>query len=175
MPRELPMLPVVVPLAGLILMLLLAHLRRRGLLTLPRAAVALALCIYVAGVVANTVFPVYLDVPADRPPWRVYFAPLEYETADAVMNIVVFAPLGVLVALLLPRVSAIRVVAVAAALSLTIEATQLVTGHYLRGGHVADGSDLLFNVVGAAIGYGCYAVLARMPRTAGLVTAFRWQ
>ena len=175
MPRELPMLPVVVPLAALVLLILLAYLRRRGLLTLPRAMVAVALCVYVAGVVANTVFPIHLDVPSDRPPWRVYFAPLEYEVADAVMNMVVFAPLGVLVALLLPRVSAVRVLIVAAALSLTIEATQLVTGHYLRGGHVADGSDLLFNVLGAAVGYGCLAALTRVPRAAGLVAAFRWR
>lgn len=173
--REVPVLPVVIPVAAVVLLVLLARLRRRGLLSAPRAAVAVALCVYAAGVVANTVFPIHLDLLADRPPWRVYFSPGDYEVADAVTNMVVFAPLGVLIPLLVTRPSFPRVLLVAAALSLTIETTQLVTAHYLRGGHVADVSDLACNVVGAALGFAAYVAVSRVPVAAGAVDRFRWR
>src|SRR5262245_7073750 len=37
--------------------------REVQVLTVARVAVAVALCVYAAGVVANTVFPVFLDIP----------------------------------------------------------------------------------------------------------------
>lgn len=174
--REMPVLPVVVPLAAASLLVMLWHLRRRDLLTLPRAAVAVALCVYVAGVVANTVFPIFLDKPGGPGRWFVHatlFA--DYEVGDAVMNIVVFLPVGVLVPLLLARSTWWRVIGIATAFSLLIEAAQLVAARFLAGGHVADVNDLLFNVVGAVLGLGLFSALAQIPLLAAVVERFRWR
>ena len=173
--REVPVLPVVVPLAAASLLVMLWHLRRRDLLTVPRAAVAVALCVYVAGVVANTVFPIFLDKPGGPGRWFVHvtlFA--DYEIGDAVMNIVVFVPVGVLVPLL-TRTSWWRVVGVATAFSLAIEAAQLVTARFLAGGHVADVNDLLFNVVGAVVGLGIFSALSRISLLAAVIEPFCWR
>ncbi|VTR76087.1 VanZ family protein [Cellulomonas hominis] len=175
--RQVPVLPVVVPLAAATLAVLLWSLARRGRLSVPRAALALALCVYAAGIVANTVFPVFLDKPAGSAPWSDHLAlvPLAgYEMADAVMNIVVFVPLGMLVPLLMVRPSWWRTVAAAACVSLGIEVTQLVTAHLLGGGHLADVNDLVFNVVGGAAGYLLLAAVTRVPWAAALVERFRW-
>lgn len=177
--REVPVLPLVVPLAAAVFLALLWHLRRRGMLSAPRAAVAFALCFYVAGVVANTVFPIYLDMPSrSGSPWHssLYLEPFEnYEAADAVMNIVVFVPVGMIVPLLLARTSLWRVVAVAAALSLTIEATQLLTARLLGGGHVADVNDLMFNVLGGLLGCVLFEALSRVPGLGVALDRFRWR
>lgn len=67
--RQVPVLPVVIPLAAATLTALLWSLARRGRLSVPRAALALALCVYAAGIVANTVFPIFLDKPASSAAW----------------------------------------------------------------------------------------------------------
>lgn len=175
--RQVPVLPVVVPLAALVAAVLLAALARRGRLTAPRAAVALALGVYAAGIVANTVFPIFLDKPARSGGWmhHLTLVPLAgYQVDDALINVAVFLPLGMLVPLLSARPSWRRTLVVAAAISLGIEATQYVTAHVLGGGHLADVNDLLFNVVGGAVGYGVLAALVRIPRVAALVDRFRW-
>lgn len=175
---EVPVLPVVVPLAAVLLVALLWTLRRRGLLTVPRSAVAVVLCVYAAGIVANTVFPIYLDAPASDRRWRDYLvlSPLEhYEVADAVMNVLVFVPVGLLVPLILGRASWWRVIVVSGALSLTIEATQLVTATSLGGGHVADIHDLLSNVAGGLLGYGIFGLLLRSSAAAALIEPYRWR
>jgi len=175
--RQVPVLPVVVPLAAVLLGVLLAVLHRRDRLTVPRAAVAVALCVYAAGVVANTVFPVFLDKPARHAPWAaaLHLVPVAgYEVADALMNILVFVPVGILVPLVLVRASAVRVVAVGAAFSLLIEVTQLVTANLLGGGHVADINDLLSNVAGAALGLGLLRLATRVPALDRFADRFRW-
>ena len=174
---EVPVLPVVVPVAVLALAVLVWHLLRRDLLSVPRAAVALALCVYVAGVAANTVFPIYLDKPASEAPWHVYLnvTPIAgYEVGDAVINVCVFVPLGVLLALALPGWARWRVLGVAALISLGIELLQWVSACLLGGGHVADVNDLLFNVVGAAVGTGLLAALVRVPGAERVVDRFCW-
>ena len=176
--REIPVLPVVVPAAAAVFLILLWHLHRRDRLSAPRAAVALTACVYAAGVVANTVFPVFLDMPARSAPWdaSLSLTPLAgYEVSDAVMNVLVFVPLGVLVPLLLTTSSWWRVLAVAAGFSLLIEASQLVTAHLLGGGHVADVNDLIFNVLGGVLGLGVLALVLRLPGASALVDRFRWR
>jgi glycopeptide antibiotics resistance protein len=176
--HQVPVLSVVVPLGAVVLAALLRSLARRRRLSVARAAVALALAVYAAGVVANTVFPIFLDRPASSAPWDRHLAlvPLvDYELSDAVMNILVFVPLGLLLPLLVTRFSWWRTVAVAAAFSLTIEVVQYVTAHLLGGGHIADVNDLIFNVVGGAVGAALFWVLVRVPATARLVRPFRWQ
>jgi glycopeptide antibiotics resistance protein len=174
---EVPVLPVVVPLAAVVLAGLLWHLHRAGRLSVPRAAVALALCGYAAGVVANTVFPIFLDLPRSTAPWwwSIDLRPLgDYEVVDAVQNMVVFGPLGVLVPLLIARVSWWRVLAVAAASSLAIEVAQFAGSYFLDGGHVADVNDLIFNVAGAAVGFALFSVASRVPGAGPVIDRFRW-
>lgn len=174
---EVPVLPVVVPIAAAAFAILGWHLRRRGLLTAPRAAVALAMCVYVAGVVANTVFPIFVDKPGRDAPWDAFVnaTPLVgYEAADAVMNIGVFVPVGVLVALAVPRWTWWRVLASVAFLSLSIEVSQYATAHLLGGGHIADVNDVFFNVVGGALGCLMLSALSLVSLTDRVIGRFRW-
>jgi hypothetical protein len=175
--RQIAVLPVVVPLAVVTFAALLGLLHHGGRLSLPRAGIALALSVYVAGVVANTVFPIYVDKPSSDQPWDGYLAvvPLvDYEIADAVLNVLVFVPLGLLVPLFLARARWWQVVGLATAFSLVIEVTQYATAHLLGGGHVADVNDLLFNVIGGALGWALFAVLARLPGAGALIDRVRW-
>ena len=170
-----PVLPVVVPLAAVVFLTLLWHLHSRGRLSVPRACVALALCVYVAGVVANTVFPIFLNMPGSEPDWRVYFGLVHgYSVEDAVQNIVVFVPVGILVPLLVAKPSWWRVLAVSTAFSLVIEVSQYLTGNLWNGGHLADLNDLSFNVLGGVLGYGVFSLISRVPAFAALIDRFRW-
>lgn len=175
---EVPVLPVVVPGAIVLLGVLVRVLWHTRRLTIPRMAVALALCVYAAGVVANTVFPIYRDKPVRNAPWHAHLvlAPwAEYEAADAVMNIAVFVPLGVLVALMTARPSWWRVVAIVTMCSSAIEGAQLVTAHSYGGGHIADVHDLIFNVIGGGVGAALLWSVSRRPAGARLVDRFRWR
>lgn len=175
--QQVPVLPVVIPLAAAVFAGLMWSLIRSGRFSVPRASVALALGVYVAGIVANTVFPIFLDKPVSSAPWGSHLAvvPLaDYEIADAVMNVLVFVPVGVLVPLLVAHASWRKVVGAAAALSLTIEATQLVTAHLLGGGHIADVNDLIFNVAGGTVGFALFSVLLKVPALRSVVDRFRW-
>lgn len=176
--HQVPVLPVVVPVAVLAFVVLLWSLHRGARLTPQRAAVSLTLCVYLAGVLANTVFPIFLDKPASEQPWDAYLnlVPLvDYEVADAVTNIAVFVPLGVLLPLFFVRAPWWRLLLVGAGLSLLIEVTQYVTANLLGGGHVADVNDLLFNVVGTGVGLGMLEAVRRVPGAARVVDGFRWR
>lgn len=176
--HQVPVLPVVGPLAAAVVAVLLWRLHRRSRLSPQSAAVALVLCIYVAGVVANTVFPIFLDKPSVGQPWTasLNLVPLAgYEAADAVTNILVFLPLGALLPLLFPRTAWWRMLALGAGLSLLIEVSQYATAHLLSGGHVADVNDLLFNVVGTGVGLALLDLVSRIPGASGVVNSFRWR
>lgn len=176
--RKLPALPVVVLVAAAAYVLLLWRLRRRGALTLLRALVAAAVCVYAAGVVANTVLPIY--VGGDRAGAMPWTASINLrllagtEPSDMLRNVAVFAPLGVLLPLVTRVRSVLGVVLVAFVLSLTMESVQLVntvTGH---GGHVADVNDLLANTLGAPLGYAAYRFALLVPPLRRLADAGRW-
>lgn len=174
---EVPVLPVVVPIGGAVLAVALWHLHRRGRVTAARATVALALGVYAAGIVANTVFPIFLDKPSRAARWTqfVNLTPGSgYELADAAMNVCVFVPLGALLHLVVPHWPWWRALAAATAVSLSIELTQYVTANLLGGGHISDVNDLAFNVLGAAVGIGLLAGLSRVAVTAHLIERFRW-
>lgn len=175
---QVPVLPVVFPVAALAFAVLLWSLHRRARLTPQRAVVSLTLCVYLAGVIANTVFPIFLDKPSSGQPWDTYLnlVPLVgYEVVDAVTNVVVFVPLGVLLPLFFVRAPWWRVLLLGAGLSLLIEVAQYVTANLLGGGHVADVNDLLFNVVGAIIGLGLLEGGRRIPGVARVVDEFCWR
>lgn len=173
--RELPTLPIVVPLALLAFAALLWRLRRRSALTPLRALLAAVVCVYGAGVIANTLFPIYRSMPASGQPWsdHLNLTPLAgTEVADMVQNVLVFLPLGVL----LPLAGRVRTFGGALlggfAVSLAMELLQLlnaVTGH---GGHIADVNDLLANTLGCVLGYGLFRLALLLPavrRVAGAV------
>src|SRR5690606_20335964 len=177
MVREVPVLPVVIPLGVVVFGVLLWRLHARRLFSLPRAAVAAALAVYAGGIVGNTVFPIFLGATAGDGPWLppVALIPFaDYEFADAAVNMLVFLPLGMMLPLLLARPTWWRVLASATAVSLGIEATQFITHELFAGGHISDVSDLISNVAGAAVGYGIFRLLARVPILARLIDHFRW-
>ncbi|WP_258366231.1 VanZ family protein [Curtobacterium sp. MCPF17_031] len=172
-----PVLPVVIPLSAALFVVLIAVLRARRWLTLPRAAVAAALSVYAGGILANTVFPIYLDRPPSEGPWipPVNFTPVVgYEWQDAVVNMLVFLPLGILVPLLVSRPTWRRVVAVIAGISVAVELAQFITADLAAGGHIADVNDWLCNTAGGAVGFGLLTVLTRLTVAASLIDRFRW-
>lgn len=176
---EVPALPIVVPLGVVVFLVLLWTLRSRGRVTLARASVAAVLALYVGGVVANTVFPVFIHLGTwpDRGPrplalWLVPF--VGYGIEDALVNVAVFVPLGVLVPLLVARPNWWRVTAVVAGASLAIELTQMATAGLAFGGHIADVNDWMTNVLGGVIGYGLFVLVTRSGTVARVVQRFRW-
>ena len=152
-------------------------LHRRTATTLVRAIASIAVSVYVAGIVANTLLPIYLGDAGLRPHWRVFLnlVPLaDTELTDMLQNVVVFAPLGALLPIVARIDSAWRVLVCGFLLSLAMELLQLanaVTGH---GGHVADVNDLLANTMGAPLGYGIYRCALLVPPVARLLTAMTW-
>jgi glycopeptide antibiotics resistance protein len=174
--HEVPTLPVVVPLAGLAVTVLLWQLHRRAALTVPRIMVAATMCVYGAGVVANTMLPIYLGDDGNHPSWRVFLnlTPLvNTELSDMVRNVVVFVPLGLLLPLIVGDVPARRVLLYGFLVSFTMEALQFANAVAGHGGHIADINDLLANTVGAIIGYGiswCVLLLPAADRLAGAAT-----
>ncbi len=176
--QQVPALPVVIPLGVVLFVLLVWRLRHRGLLTVPRAAVAAALAVYAAGIVANTIFPIHLDKPPRDEDWTPGLALIpfhDYEIEDALTNVVIFIPLGILIALVLARPTWLKVIAVAAATSLVVELSQLGAQYFVAGGHIADVNDFLSNVVGGAVGYGVVVLLALVPGLGRFIDLFRWR
>lgn len=175
---KLPTLPFVVPLGVLVFLMLLWFLRRRGQLTLARGAVAAAAALYLAGIVANTVFPIYLAWPKSEGPRSLplYLVPIVgYEVDDAVTNALLFIPLGILVALMLTRPTLLRVALIGTGISLAIELSQFTAARFAHGGHIADVNDWLSNTAGAVIGYGVYRLLGLSPVLSRWMDHFRWQ
>lgn len=174
---EVPAPPVVIPLALVLFAALVLRLHSRRMFSFPRAAVAAALCVYIAGIVGNTIFPIFLNPPPSDEPWMpaiVLIPFVDYEVADAVINLLVFAPMGALVSLLLARPSWWRVLTIMVGVSLSIELAQLAAQRIFGGGHVADINDFIFNVAGGALGYGFFLLLLRIRPIGRFVDQFRW-
>ncbi|KAA0960693.1 VanZ family protein [Microbacterium sp. ANT_H45B] len=176
---EVPMLPIVIPFGVVVFLVLIWVLRSRGRVTLARTSVAAVLAVYAGGVLANTVFPIFLRVGTgfyDGPrPLPLYLVPfVDYGFEDALINIAVFVPLGVLVPLLAVRPSWWKVVAIVAGSSLAIELTQMATARLALGGHLADINDWMTNILGGIIGYGLFVLLTRSKTITGFVERFRW-
>jgi glycopeptide antibiotics resistance protein len=173
------MLPIVIPLGIVIFLVLIQVLRSRGRVTLARASVAAVLAIYAGGVVANTIFPIFLRIGTgfyDGPrPLPLYLVPFAYYgLEDALINVAVFVPLGILIPLLVSRPSWWKVVAIVAGASLAIELTQMAVARLASSGHLADINDWLTNVLGGVIGYGLFLLATRSRTIARFVEHFRW-
>jgi glycopeptide antibiotics resistance protein len=176
---EVPMLPIVIPLGVVFFLVLLWVLRSRGRVTLPRASVAALLALYTGGVLANTVFPIYIHVgtwPNHGPrPLALYLVPfLDYGFEDALINVAVFVPLGGLISLLMARPSWWKVIAIVTGVSLAIELAQMAIARFAFGGHVADINDWMTNILGGIIGYGLFVLLTRSKTVAEFIQRFRW-
>lgn len=169
--------PVVIPLAVIVFAVLLWRLHRRSAVSLPRILVAGIICVYGAGVIGNTVLPVFVGSGASDLPWwnNVNLVPLMgTEPEDMVQNVAVFVPLG----FLLPLISRVRtltqVLLWGFLISLTMEALQFVNTVTGNGGHVSDINDLLANTVGAPMGYGIYRLALLLPGLRRLAHAATW-
>ncbi|WP_292883860.1 MULTISPECIES: VanZ family protein [unclassified Microbacterium] len=92
-----------------------------------------------------------------EPPFDAVYAVLEFSA-----NIVLFAPLGVLLALAWPRASAGALIAVGGASSVAIELAQLAIP-----GRFSTLSDVIANTLGTAIGVLVIRTLGRRRRRAG--------
>jgi len=174
---EVPVLPVVIPLGLAIFGLLLWRLHAERRFSFARVAVAAALSVYAAGITANTIFPIFLNTSESGEPWTPWLALIpfaDYEFHDAMLNIAVFLPLGILIPLVLTRPSWWKVLSVVAGTSLTIELLQLAVQGLFAGGHIADINDFISNVVGGALGYGVFVLLTFTPWSAPVIDRFRW-
>ncbi|WP_349897766.1 VanZ family protein [Parafrigoribacterium soli] len=176
-PVEIPALPVVVPLAVLIFAALLWRLRRRGAVNIARAVVVGILCVYGAGVIGNTLLPIFIGAASSGLPWwsSINLRLLENtDAADMLQNIAVFAPLGIL----LPLATRIRslggVVLAGFLISLAMELLQFVNAVAANGGHIADVNDLLANTVGAPLGFGLYRAALLLPAARRWAHAATW-
>lgn len=174
---EVPALPVAVPFGVLVLVVQLVVLFRRGIFSWPRAAVAGGIALYAAGILANTVFPIFLHPVSSEEPWSPALALIpfyDYEAADALINVAVFLPLGILIPLVMRRPSWWKVLVTAAAVSLVIELVQLAVQKPFSGGHVADVNDFIWNTVGGVVGYTVFVLLSQVPILSAVLNRFRW-
>jgi VanZ family protein len=175
--REIPALPVVVALAAVAFATIVWALRRRAALNVPRIVVSAALCVYGAGMLANSALPIYLGKSGDGTPWwrNLNLVPLKNtELADMLENVAVFVPLGLLLALVFRGTSVRRVLLLGFLTSLAMEAVQFVNAITVHGGHVADINDLAANTVGAAVGYGVLRAALLVPAVGRWAGAAAW-
>lgn len=164
--QEITALPVVVPLAVLTFALMVWRLYRRTAVSAPRVVIAILACVYGAGVVANTLLPIYVGDHSPRPPWQVFInlTPLvDTEPTDMLRNILLFLPLGLLLPLLTRAESGVRVPLYGLAINLAMEALQFVGAVAWHNGHVADINDLLSATIGVVLGYGVFRGLLLVP------------
>ncbi|MFK4851652.1 VanZ family protein [Microbacterium sp. ZW T6_19] len=180
----LPALPVLAPLAVIAIVVLLVRLHRRTELTLPRAIVVIVGCVYTAGLVGHTLFPIPLAPESDPPEWSVWinlvpFADLLDDPSGLLLNALLFAPLGFLMPLVRKITSVWQVLLRGLLASLVIEIGQFVADLAVGLRRVADIDDLIANTVGALIGYGlfllltCHRGLRRIAERSSLVPSAR--
>ena len=170
-------LPVVVPLGVLAFTVLLWRLRHHAALTFPRALTCAVLCVYGAGVVANTALPITLGGDRNTQPWWTYLnltPGMGTDPMDMLQNVAVFVPLGFLLPLLVRDAPAPRVALWGFLFSFGMEALQLANAVLLNGGHVADVNDLLANTLGAPLGYGLFRAARLVPAMDRLADAAGW-
>jgi glycopeptide antibiotics resistance protein len=122
-----------------------------------RPAIGMLFGLYVAGVLAVTIFPISVHDAAywaGEPWWTVFrWVPFDVDAPSFVGNVIMFVPLGVLAPLLWPVTdSTRRLAAYAVSASAAIEATQLVLGVMLGSRRAVDVNDLIANTAGAVLG-----------------------
>jgi glycopeptide antibiotics resistance protein len=175
---EIPAFPVLAPLVVVAIGVAMWWLRRHDALTPPRAAVGIVACVYVAGVLDQTLFP-YAIITEDRQPWHIWlnltpFVDVIKDPIGIVLNVALFVPLGVLLPLVARVDSVRRVVLYGFAISLGIELVQFIGDITVSGGRVADVDDLIGNVLGTLIGYGIFRLVTAIPAAHRLAAEATW-
>lgn len=176
---EIPTLVVLIPLMALSLVTVLWRLRQRGALTVPRVAVGVATCVYGAGLLDQVLLPLSFSTDPSyvQQPWWVWVQVTPLITADPagiILNVALFAPLGILLPLV-ARISSARGTLLATfLLSLSIELVQFVLAVTVGGGRIADIDDLLANCAGGLCGYGLFRLAVCVPIVARMAAATTW-
>ncbi|PZE74755.1 hypothetical protein DEI82_10045 [Curtobacterium sp. MCBD17_019] len=181
LPSVVPALPVLIPAAIVVWVLLLWRLRQRDRLTLSRTITAGAACLFGIVLLRSVLFPAPIVLGAERatlPPWPVFVqlipvATVPRDPSGMVLNIVLFVPIGVLLPFLV-RGSVIRLGTIAFLLSVTIEVVQLVGDMTVSTGRVADIDDVIGNTIGALVGIAVVRLLSRVPQLSRVATPFVW-
>jgi glycopeptide antibiotics resistance protein len=167
------------PVLGPLLILFAAGLAvrvRRGAWNRRHALLQLTAAVYVAAVLSLTVFPLNVTWGeyANQAPWigQINFVPLLTADVTIVPNVIMMVPAGFLLPLLFRRAdSPSRVTLMTAAVSLSVEATQLLSYIVLNNGRSVDVNDLLANTLGGLVGYALLALTLRTPALRGPLLA----
>ncbi|GAA4588047.1 glycopeptide antibiotics resistance protein [Actinoplanes octamycinicus] len=174
---DIPALPVLLPLGGILMLLSWWWLRRRGQLTTRRLLAAWALSWYAVAVLGATMLPAHLAWGPDSGPpdtYRILLIPtLSMRRRDFVLNTMMTLPLAALLHLNFGIVNRLRVVRIGFLLSLCIEVTQLVMILTVHGNRWTDVNDLLSNTIGTIFGYVAWHRLMRSARLRRAVTDTR--
>ena len=154
---DVPALPILLPLGGVLMLLSLLLLHRRGMLTARRLATAWFAGWYAVAVIGATLLPLHLSwgPGAGRPElYRIIIIPLTtMRVDDFLLNIIMTLPLAAVLLLVFGIRSRQSVVRVGFTISLVIEVTQLVLLLAWHGLRWADTNDLVSNTLGALLGY----------------------
>jgi glycopeptide antibiotics resistance protein len=154
---DVPALPILLPLGGVLMVLSWVLLRRRGLLGARRLATAWIAGWYAVAVLGATLLPLHLAWgPGAGPPefHRIILVPLiTMRVDDFLLNIVMTLPLAALLYLLAGVRDRRRVVLTGLLVSLGIELVQAVIDLAWHGNRWADVNDLTSNTLGALAGF----------------------
>jgi glycopeptide antibiotics resistance protein len=170
---EVPALPVLLPLGGILMVLSYLRLRRRGQLSARRLLAAWALIWYGLAVLGATMLPMHLSWGPDAGPpetYRILLVPtLSMRRRDFVLNMMMTLPLAALLHVNFGIANRLRVVRIGFLLSLCIEITQFVMILTVHGNRWADVNDLLSNTIGTIFGFVAWQRIMRSERVRGLV------
>ncbi|GAA4952179.1 VanZ family protein [Actinoplanes utahensis] len=170
---DIPALPVLVPL-GVALMIFSAwFLRRRGLLTPGRLAVAWFAGWYAVAVIGATMLPMRLSWgPGTGDPdlYRILWVPIvDMRRRDFVLNTMMTLPLGAVLHMVFGVRAVRHVVGIGFLISFVIELSQLTLLLTLHGQRWADVHDVLSNTLGAWLGYLAFRWITRSGRWSRVV------
>ncbi|MEU8230577.1 VanZ family protein [Actinoplanes sp. NPDC048967] len=170
---DVPALPILLPLGGLLMIVSWVWLHRRGRLGARRLATAWIAGWYAVAVVGATLLPLHLAWgPGAGPPelYRIILVPLiTMRVDDFLLNIVMTLPLAALLYLVAGLRERRRVVLTGFLVSLVIEITQAVICLAWHGNRWADVNDLTANTLGAWLGFGIFWRALRSARVRELV------
>lgn len=171
---DVPALPILLPLGGVLMVVSWVLLRRRGLLGVRRLSAAWLAGWYAVAVLGATMLPLHLGWgPGAGPPllYRIIVIPLfTMRVDDFLLNIVMMLPLAALLFLVAGVRDRRRVVLAGFLTSLVIEITQAVILLAWHGNRWADVNDLTANTLGAWLGF---LIFWRLMRRAGVDRAVR--
>ena len=170
---DVPALPILLPLGGLLMAVSWVLLHRRGRLGARRVVTAWLAGWYAVAVLGATLLPLHLAWgPGAGPPelYRIILVPLTtMRVDDFVLNIVMTLPLATLSYLVAGVRDRRRVVLMGFLASLAIEVTQAVIDLAWHGNRWADVNDLISNTLGALLGFQIFWRAMRSARVRRLV------